>query len=85
MRPPLGNNWGLYSDPKTDELVKAAKSEFDPAKLAVALGKLHAHLVDQAMWVWVVHDLAPKGLSARVKGFVPGHNAYQDLSSVTVN
>ncbi|MDO9442380.1 MAG: ABC transporter substrate-binding protein [Beijerinckiaceae bacterium] len=85
MRPPLGNNWGLFSDARTDELVKAAKSEFEPAKLAEALGSLHAHLVDQAMWIWVVHDLAPKGLSKRVKGFVPGHNSYQDLSPVTVD
>jgi len=83
-RPPGGNNWGLFNDPKADELVKQAKAEFDPAKFAEAAGRLQAYLVDQAMWVWVVHDLGPRGLAPGVRGFVPGHNSYQDLSPVTV-
>jgi ABC-type transport system substrate-binding protein len=84
MRPPLGNNWGLFADPKADELVRQAKAEFDPVRLQEALGRLHAYIVDQAMWIWVVHDLAPRGLGPKVRGFVPGHNSYQDLSPVYV-
>ena len=82
MRPPAGNNWGLYSDPKADELVAAVKREFDPVKQDARLADLHTYIVDQAMWIWVVHDLAPRALGRNVRGFVPGHNAHQDLTSV---
>ena len=82
--PPNGNNWGLYSDPKADELGRAAQLAFEPAERDAALARLHEYLVDQSPWILVVHDLNPRALAARVKGFVPPQNWYIDLTSVYI-
>jgi peptide/nickel transport system substrate-binding protein len=84
MQPPAGYNWGGFSDPKADELSAAAKNEFDPAKQDAILAKLHAEIVDQAMWIWVVHDLNPRAISSHVKGFVQAQSWFQDLTPVYV-
>lgn len=53
-----------------DDLCEQARRTFDlPAQNAI-LAQLHSRLVDQAMWLWVVHDLNPRGLARRVQGFV---------------
>jgi peptide/nickel transport system substrate-binding protein len=82
--PPVGNNWGLYSDPKADELGNNARLEFDPEKRDQAMARLHEYVVDQAMWVWIVHDLNPRALSPKVKGFVPPQAWYVDLTMIDI-
>lgn len=84
MPPPIGFNWGGFNDPKADALVNAAMNEFDPTKLDAILAQLHAEIVDQAEWIWVVHDLNPRALSPKVKGFVEAQSWLQNLSSVVV-
>ena len=82
--PPVGNNWGLYSDPKADELGNNARLEFDPEKRDQAIARLHEYIVDQAMWVWIVHDLNPRALSPKVKGFVSPQAWYVDLTMIDI-
>jgi ABC-type transport system substrate-binding protein len=77
-----GYNWGLFSDPHADELALKPLAEFDIDKQNALLADLHSYLVDQAMWIFVVHDLNPRGLSSRVQGFVPAQNWYQDFSPI---
>ncbi|WP_236844458.1 ABC transporter substrate-binding protein [Bordetella sp. 15P40C-2] len=84
QRPPKGYNWGGFSDPEADKLVEAAFNEFDPAKQDQILAKLHERMVDQAMWIWVVHDLNPRAMSPKVKGFVQAQSWFQDLTPVSV-
>ena len=84
MRPPGGNNWGGYKDETTDALIAQIRDEFDPPKQDALLAQLHAHMVDQATWLWVVHDLNPRALSPKVKGFVPPQSWYADFTTVTV-
>lgn len=79
-----GYNWGGYNDPKIDELGMSARAEFDPAKLSTALSGLHEYLVEQAIWIWVVHDLNPRGLSPKVRGFTQAQSWFQDLTTVYV-
>jgi ABC-type transport system substrate-binding protein len=79
---PTGFNWGKYNDPKADELAKAAKNAFVEAEQNKILGELHTYLVDQAMWIWMVHDLNPRALSPKVKGFVQAQSWIQDLTTV---
>lgn len=81
---PTGFNWGGYNDPRSDELARAAKTTFDPVQQSKMLADLHSRIVDQAMWIWVVHDLGPRALSPKVKGFVPAQSWNQDLTSVEV-
>jgi peptide/nickel transport system substrate-binding protein len=82
--PPVGNNWGLYNDPMADALCEKAKLEFDIDAQSRALAELHQYVVDQAMWIWVVHDLNPRALASKVKGFVPPQAWYVDLSSLDI-
>jgi peptide/nickel transport system substrate-binding protein len=84
LKPPVGYNWGGFNDKEADQLASAAQVEFDPAKQDVILGKLHARIVDQAMWIWVVHDLNPRALAPNVKGFVQAQSWFQDLTPVYV-
>jgi ABC-type transport system substrate-binding protein len=84
FRPPVGYNWGAFSDPKADALADAALRAFVPAEQDKILAQLHTYIVDQAMWIWVVHDLNPRAMSPKVKGFVQAQSWYQDLTPVTV-
>jgi peptide/nickel transport system substrate-binding protein len=79
-----GFNWGNYSNPKAEELAKAAKEEFDLQKQEKLLAQLHEVMVDDAIWVWAVHDLNPRALAPAVKGFVQAQSWFQDLTTVTV-
>jgi ABC-type transport system substrate-binding protein len=79
---PLGYNWGRFNDPKSDDLAAAAKGAFNQAEQDAILAKLHSRIVDQAMWIWVVHDVSPRAMSPKVKGFVQAQNWLQDLTPV---
>jgi len=79
-----GFNWGNYSNPEAEELAKAAKEEFDLQKREKLLAQLHEVMVDDAIWVWAVHDLNPRSLAPAVKGFVQAQSWLQDLTTVTV-
>jgi peptide/nickel transport system substrate-binding protein len=79
-----GFNWGNYSNPKAEDLAKAAKEEFDLQKQEKLLAQLHEVMVDDAIWVWAVHDLNPRALAPAVKGFVQAQSWFQDLTTVTV-
>lgn len=81
-RRPGGFNWGDYRDPRADELALLARRTFDPAAQERVLQALHAHLVDQAMWLWVVHDLNPRALARRARGFVQAQSWLQDLTPI---
>ena len=82
--PPVANNWGLYNDPTADALCDKARLEFDIGRQNQALAELHQYVVDQAMWVWVVHDLNPRALAPNVKGFVPPQSWYVELSALDI-
>ncbi|MCA0318690.1 MAG: ABC transporter substrate-binding protein [Proteobacteria bacterium] len=81
---PRGVNWGWYSNPAVDAAIKAMREAFEPAAQNEAMGKLHALLVDDAAALFVVHDLNPRGLSPRVKGFVQARNWFQDYTPITI-
>ena len=79
---PAGVNFGYYSDPEMDKLLSAAQNTFEPKELDAALAKVHTRMVDEAVFVWVVHDVAPRAMSKKVKGFVQSRNWFQSLSPV---
>jgi ABC-type transport system substrate-binding protein len=80
--PPLGIDWGWFKDDETDALCAAVSVAFDPAEQNALMAKLHARMVDQAIWCFVVHDLNPRALAPRVKGFVQAQSWQQDLTQV---
>ena len=82
MAPPVSNNWGYINNPEFDALVKKARSTFDPAGRDAALAELHAASVDDAAFLYVAHDVGPRALSPKLKGFVQPKSWFVDFSPV---
>jgi ABC-type transport system substrate-binding protein len=80
--PPAGTNWGNINDPELASLVEQVKAEFDPRKQDALLARIHTRMVDQAYFVWVVHDVGSRALSRRVQGHVHAKSWYVDFSPV---
>jgi peptide/nickel transport system substrate-binding protein len=84
MAPPTSNNWGFINNPKFDELVTKARQTFDPSARDAALAELHAASVDDAAFLYVAHDVAPRAMSPKIKGFVQPKSWFVDFSPVTL-
>jgi peptide/nickel transport system substrate-binding protein len=81
---PAGSNWMNAKYPEIDKLVDGIRNEFDPAKQDGLVAKLHEFSVDNALWLFVVHDMNPRAMSPKVKGFVQAQHWIQDLTPVTM-
>jgi peptide/nickel transport system substrate-binding protein len=81
---PTGFNWGSYSNPEVDALGAEALAEFDQAKRDALLTKINELAVADAMELYIVHDLNPRALSPKVKGFVQAQSWFQDLTPIVV-
>jgi peptide/nickel transport system substrate-binding protein len=84
MAPPVSNNWGYINNPKFDELVTKARQTFDPAARDAALAELHAASVDDAAFLYVAHDVAPRAVSSKIKGFVQPKSWFVDFSPISM-
>jgi peptide/nickel transport system substrate-binding protein len=82
--PPNGLNWGYFSDPEADKLGDESLAEFDAAKRNALIGQMHARLVADAYEVFIVHDLNPRALSPKLKGFVQAQSWFQDMTPIVV-
>ena len=82
--PPNGSNWSFYKSEKVDSLLAKAFASFDKAEQTKLISEAHAEVVDDAAWLFVVHDLNPRAMSPKVKGFVQAQSWYQDFTQVTV-
>ncbi len=69
-----------YINPAADRLIEAAEASFETQARDETLGKLHELSVDDAPWIFVVHDLNPRAMSPKVKGFVPPQSWFVDLT-----
>jgi ABC-type transport system substrate-binding protein len=79
MAPPVSNNWGHFNDPRFDAMIAEARNAFDPAERDAALARLHAAGVDEALFIWIAHDVSPRAMSPRVRGFVQPQSWFVDL------
>jgi ABC-type transport system substrate-binding protein len=82
LTPPAANNWGFFSDPAYDAIIQRVYETFDPAAQAALLSELHAKVVDDALFLFVAHDLNPRAMSRRVQGFVQAQSWFQDLTPI---
>jgi peptide/nickel transport system substrate-binding protein len=78
--PPRSVNITGYINPEADRLIEVAEASFEAQARDETLGKLHELLVDDAPWIFVVHDLNPRAMSPKVKGFVPPQSWFVDLT-----
>ena len=82
LHAPAGVNWGYHCDEEMDELLKNASLAFTAEERNAWLAKVHTREVDNALFVWVVHDVAPRAMTQQVKGFIQARNWFQSLTPV---
>jgi ABC-type transport system substrate-binding protein len=80
--PPNGFNWAQWNDPAFEAAFLQLENARDEAAFNAAYAKAHARLVDNPPWLYIVHDLNPRAMSRRVKGFVSAQSWFQDLVTV---
>lgn len=85
LKPPAGTNWGIYCDPEMDKLFDQIRTTFDPVEQTKILQKTHEKYVDDALFLMVTHDVNPRALSPKVKGFVQAQNWFQDFSPISMD
>ena len=83
--PPVSNNWGYYGNAEVDKLVADARTSFDDKARDAALAKLHAHVVEDAPFVWIAHDVGPRAMSAKVKNVVQPRSWFIDIATMTMD
>jgi ABC-type transport system substrate-binding protein len=79
MAPPVSNNWGHFNDPRFDAMIAEARNAFEPAERDAALARLHAAGVDEALFIWIAHDVSPRAMSPRIRGYVQPQSWFVDL------
>jgi ABC-type transport system substrate-binding protein len=85
MAPPVSNNWGFINEPEYDKLAAAVRVAFDPAERDKALAALHERSVDEAAFLFVGHDVGPRAMTPKIKGFVQPKSWFVDFSTMTMN
>jgi ABC-type transport system substrate-binding protein len=81
---PAGSNWGHFESPESEDLIAKIFNEFDGEKRLELLTKLHEFEGQQAVMIFVVHDLNPRAMSPNVHGFVQAQSWFQDLTPISV-
>ena len=81
---PTNYNWGHYDSQPVTDLLKAAQATFDPAEQTKLLAKAHTQVVDDAAWLFIVHDLNPRAMSKKVKGYTPVQSWFVDLTQISM-
>lgn len=79
---PNGVNWGGWSNPKVDAELDQIRTTFDVKTQDKLLSQVHQAMVDDALMLWVVHDVNPHVISPKVKGFIQAQHWFQDLTTI---
>jgi peptide/nickel transport system substrate-binding protein len=82
---PNGGNWGWYFNQEIEDLVVEAMRTFDDEVRDILMTKVHEIASREAIMLFVTHDLNPRALSPRVKGFVQAQSWFQDLTPITID
>jgi peptide/nickel transport system substrate-binding protein len=81
---PNGFNFEQWKDDQFDAALKTLDEATDPKAIAAAYRKAHERLVDDPPWLYIVHDLNPRAMSPKVKGFVSPQSWFVDLTLVSL-
>ena len=81
---PKGVNYAEFDNAEVNALI--AKSNVAPtmAEQNEILGQIHARLVDEALLLFVMHDVAPRAISPKIKGYVQPQSWYMDFTQMTI-
>ena len=81
---PNGFNWGQFSTPELDKKLRAAQATLDVNQQMKLLAEAHSIVVDEAAWLFIVHDLNPRAMNKKVTGFKPAQSWSQDFTQITM-
>ena len=81
---PNGFNFEQWKDDEFEAALKTISEATDPKVISAAYRKAHERLVDNPPWLYIVHDLNPRAMSPKVKGFVSPQSWFVDLTLVSV-
>jgi peptide/nickel transport system substrate-binding protein len=81
---PNGFNFEQWKDDEFDAALNTLANATDANVISDAYRKAHARLVDNPPWLYIVHDLNPRAMSPKVKGFVSPQSWFVDLTLVSV-
>jgi peptide/nickel transport system substrate-binding protein len=82
--PPNGFNWANWKNPEFDALVRRIEEASDQEEILADIQKAHEVIVDDAPWVFIVHDRNPRAMTKNVKGFVSAQSWFQDFTTVDI-
>jgi len=82
--PPNGFNWGQWNDPPFEAAFSRLERATNEADFNAAYAAAHTRLVDNPPWLYIVHDLNPRAMSRRVRGFRSAQSWFQDLVPVDI-
>ncbi len=85
LAPPNGTNWGYYCDPEMDALFDKVRTTFDAAEQDKVLQQIHEKYVNEALFLMVTHDVNPRAMTGKIKGFVQAQNWFQDFSTISMD
>jgi peptide/nickel transport system substrate-binding protein len=81
---PTNYNWGHWDNAEVTAMLKKAQSSFDEAEQTKILAEAHGKIVDDAPWLFIVHDLNPRAMSKKVQGFVPVQSWFIDFTQISM-
>jgi ABC-type transport system substrate-binding protein len=81
---PSGFNFEQWKDEEFDVALKTIETSTDPKVVGEAYRKAHERLVDNPPWLYIVHDLNPRAMSPKIKGFVSPQSWFVDLTLVSM-
>ena len=81
---PNGFNFEQWKDDAFDGDLKTIETSTDVKMISESTRKAHERLVDNPPWLYIVHDLNPRAMSPKVKGFVSPQSWFVDLTLVSL-
>jgi ABC-type transport system substrate-binding protein len=79
---PNGSNWGHFHHDEWDKILGEIQVSTDLSSIIPKIARLNEIVVDEAAWLWIVHDLNPRAMSKKVHGFVSAQSWFQDFTTV---
>ena len=81
---PNGFNFEQWKDEEFDAALDQMANSTDPAAIGAAFRKAHERLIDNPPWLFIVHDLNPRAMSPKIKGFVSPQSWFLDMTLVSM-
>jgi len=81
---PNGFNFEQWKDDEFEGALKTISEATDPKVISAAYRKAHERLVDNPPWLYIVHDLNPRAMSPKVRGFVSPQSWFVDMTLVSM-